>query len=91
MQSYSKRDLKELSIDPKEPQDFAYSNGGLRDRALSLTTSVKMAKSNEFFKSTRVDSCSYVVVKNGIAQAIPYRPKPKIVENIPFYNETDYQ
>ena len=62
-----------------------------RERALSVTGSVKVAKSNDFFKTTRVDSCSYVVMKNGVAQAIPFRPKPKQLENAAPYNQTDYQ
>lgn len=66
-------------------------DGQYRERALSATESIKMAKSNEFFKSTRVDSCPYVVVKNGVAQAIPFRPKPKQIDNTPFYCKSDYQ
>eukprot|EP00331_Platyophrya_macrostoma_P011764 CAMPEP_0176429830 /NCGR_PEP_ID=MMETSP0127-20121128/13923_1 /TAXON_ID=938130 /ORGANISM="Platyophrya macrostoma, Strain WH" /LENGTH=144 /DNA_ID=CAMNT_0017811667 /DNA_START=232 /DNA_END=666 /DNA_ORIENTATION=+ len=50
-----------------------------------------MAKSNEFFKRTRVDSCSYVTVKNGIAQAIPYRPKPKLSESSTSFHQSEHQ
>jgi len=34
-------------------------------------------KSSKFFQTTRVDSCSHVVVRNGVAEAIPFRPAPK--------------
>ena len=89
MQSSSR---PELSIDPKAQFDFGQSRDGrLRSRAMSLSNSVKMAKSNEFFKHTRVESCSYVIVKNGIAQAIPYRPKPKIIDTIPFSSQSEHQ
>lgn len=33
-------------------------------------------KSHQFFKDTRVGSCSHVVVKNGVAEAVPFRPAP---------------
>ena len=60
-------------------------------RPLSANPSLKLAKSNDFFKKTRIDSCSYVVVKNGIAQAIPFRPRPKQNENIHFNDQTENQ
>lgn len=65
--------------------------GGFRDRPLSAATSLKMTKSNEFFRTTKVDSCSYVVIKNGVAQAIPFRPKPKPDDYVPLEKESEYQ
>ena len=62
-----------------------------KQRPLSANASVKLTKSNDFFKKTRIDSCSYVVVRNGIAQAIPFRPKPKQDENVPFVDKTENQ
>ena len=47
----------------------ASSTNGLRN--------TKADKSAGFFKTTRVDSCSHVVVKNGVAEAVPFRPSPK--------------
>jgi hypothetical protein len=48
----------------------------LKDLQKSKTN--KLEKSHQFFKDTRVDSCSHVVVKNGVAQAVPFRPsQPK--------------
>jgi hypothetical protein len=44
---------------------------------LQQTQSLKETKSHEFFKGTRVNSSKYVVVKNGVAQAIPFRPAKK--------------
>ena len=60
-------------------------------RPLSANPTVKLTKSNEFFKRTRIDSCSYVTVKNGIAQAIPFRPRPKQTENASFQDKTENQ
>ena len=83
---------RELTIDTSEQPDLVQSKDSLlRERALSISPSIKMAKSSEFFKRTRVNSCSYVVVKNGIAQAIPYRPKPKVLEHIPLSNKSENQ
>lgn len=66
-------------------------NGQLRDRTDSITGSLKQTKSHEFFKSTRVESCPYVVVKNGVAQAVPFRPKPKQIDNTPLYSQSENQ
>lgn len=44
---------------------------------LQKTQSIKETKSHEFFKGTRVNSSKYVVVKNGVPQAIPFRPTKK--------------
>ena len=81
-------------IDQRDPymnSTLQSRDGQFRDRALSLATSTKLAKSNDFFKTTKVDSCSYVVVKNGVAQAIPFRPKPKPVEYVPLYSQSENQ
>ena len=34
-------------------------------------------KSYQFFRSTRVDSCSHVVMKGGVPQAVPFVPSKK--------------
>ncbi len=84
----------ELSIDPQDQLDLIQSKGSLyrhHNRTLSMSNSIKMAKSNEFFKKTRVDSCSFVVVKNGVAQAIPYRPKAKFIDTTHFYFPSENQ
>jgi len=48
------------------------------DRLASTgTRTTKNEKSSKFFQTTRVDSCSHVVVRNGVAEAIPFRPAPK--------------
>jgi len=39
--------------------------------------SLKGAKSSQFFKDTKVSSCSHVVVRNGAAEAIPFRTSKK--------------
>ena len=49
-------------------------SNGLNNTAARST---KAEKSSNFFKTTRVDSCSHVVVKNGVAEAVPFRPSPK--------------
>jgi len=54
--------------------DQAQSTNGLNNTAARST---KADKSSKFFKSTRVDSCSHVVVKNGVAEAVPFRPSPQ--------------
>jgi hypothetical protein len=41
---------------------------------LKKTSASNKDKSHQFFRDTRVDSCSHVVVKNGVAQAVPFRP-----------------
>ena len=48
---------------------------------------IKAEKSNDFFKNTRVDSCTHVVVRNGVAEAVPFRPTPKKDED-PGLNST---
>lgn len=35
------------------------------------------AKSSQFFKNTKVESCSHIVVRNGVAEAVPYKSSPK--------------
>ena len=84
---------RELSLDPRtEKPDGSIFRGEMpRERTLSITASAKMTKSSEFFKTTRVDSCSYVAMKNGIAQAIPFRPKPKVSDYVPFATHTETQ
>lgn len=44
---------------------------------LCYTGDLKEEKSHDFFKGTRVSSCSHVVVKGGVALAEPYYAKPK--------------
>ena len=80
----------------EQPNSMSYGslqakNAHGRNRALSATASVKLAKSNGFFKTTRVDSCPYVVVKNGVAQAIPFYPKKKDDGNIPLHSQSENQ
>ena len=43
----------------------------------NLQASQKALKSTEFFKATRIDSCTHVILKNGVAQAIPFVPAKK--------------
>lgn len=53
--------------------------------------SIKAEKSADFFKTTRVDSCTHVVVKNGVAQAVPFRPDPPKEASKPINSQTLYQ
>ena len=62
-----------------------------RDPATLTMTSLKHAKSSEFFKSTRVDSCPYVVTKNGVSQAIPFYPKKKADAYLPLSSQSENQ
>ena len=93
----NKRELAKLIIqepeyESREQTNYTQEKNDLiRERAFSISPTVKLAKSSDFFKRTRVNSCSYVVVKNGIAQAIPYRPKPKPIEFSPLYNQSENQ
>lgn len=32
----------------------------------------KKMKTNEFFKQTKVDSCSHILIKNGVSLAVPF-------------------
>ena len=43
----------------------------------SASSTIKAAKSSQFFKNTRVESCSHIVVRNGVAEAVPYKASPK--------------
>jgi hypothetical protein len=51
--------------------NLVHSPNGLN---LIVARNTKADKSSKFFKATRVDSCSHVIVKNGVAEAIPFRP-----------------
>ena len=51
------------------------SQNGYNNTAAKST--FKAENSNQFFKNTRVDSCTHVVVRNGVAEAVPFRPSPK--------------
>jgi len=44
---------------------------------LLATSDMKQEKSHDFFKGTRISSCSYVKVKGGVALAQPYYAKPQ--------------
>ena len=59
----------------KAPSDFDNVSQG-------LNKSSKELKSTEFFKSTKIDSCSHVVIKNGQAQAIPFIPPKKKADDL---------
>jgi hypothetical protein len=62
------------SVKNNESQQFVVDEI-LRD--LQQTQSQKETKSHQFFKGTKVSSSKYVVVKNGVAQAIPFRATKK--------------
>ncbi len=38
----------------------------------------KKNKGSEFFKKTRIESCSHVKIKGGKAMAVPFIPKKKL-------------
>lgn len=49
--------------------DFKASNNTLKNSRYFNTSK---DKTNEFFKQTKVDSCSHILVKNGVSLAVPF-------------------
>lgn len=48
-----------------------------RSNKLQYTDSLKNEKSHNFFKDTRINSCSYVKAKGNQIGAVPFYAKPK--------------
>lgn len=88
---YASRSLILENAEPVQFDTMMSKSGVPRDQTFSMANSTKQAKSTDFFKTTRVDSCSHVILKNGVAQAIPFRPKPKQMDNSAYFNQSENQ
>jgi len=51
--------------------------------------STNKKRTNEFFKETKVNSCSHIIVKNGVSIAIPYQIKNERGEKLLRFKTTD--
>jgi len=46
-------------------------------------------RTNEFFKESKVNSCSHIIVKNGVTIAIPYQIKNERGEKLLKFKTTE--